>query len=276
MPDTCKLFHCRCGCCGQAIAEDGGCGCDDNKHHPVADLEADLVSKLKGIIEGHIRVIHSNGDGDLDPSMYEELLAAIEEEFDRGRDALAEVERLRDRLAKRRETTHRLLCLCRASRVSENAYCKPSRALADLERSDRFSGVACPNPAITMLWAANEIGRLRKWERPDGFPEVVCLCGSTRFMDAFHATGWQLTLDGYIVLTVGVCKHAEDHGGEALGQDVADKLDELHRRKIDLAGWVMVVNVGGYIGESTRAEIKYAKAHGKMVVYLEETGKPKD
>ena len=62
---------------------------------------------------------------------------------------------------------------------------------------------------------------------PRDFPEIVCLCGSTRFMDAFHATGWQLTLDGYIVLTVGVCKHAEDHGGEALGQDVADKLDEV-------------------------------------------------
>lgn len=115
-----------------------------------------------------------------------------------------------------------------------------------------------------------EVERLRKWDRPNGFPEVVCLCGSTRFMDAFHTTGWQLTLDGYIVLTVGVCKHAEDHGGEALGQDVADKLDELHRRKIDLADWIMVLNVGGYIGDSTRAEIEYAKGLGKMVVYLED------
>ena len=120
---------------------------------------------------------------------------------------------------------------------------------------------------------AEEIERLRKWERPKGFPEVVCLCGSTRFMDAFHATGWQLTLDGYIVLTVGVCKHAEDHGGEALGQDVADRLDELHRRKIDLADWVMVLNVGGYIGDSTRGEIEYAKERGKMVVYLEHEAK---
>lgn len=120
------------------------------------------------------------------------------------------------------------------------------------------------------LQLMTEVERLRKWERPKGFPEVVCLCGSTRFMDAFHATGWQLTLDGYIVLTVGVCKHAEDHGGEALGRDVADKLDELHRRKIDLADWVMVLNVGGYIGDSTRAEIEYAKAHSKMVVYLED------
>jgi hypothetical protein len=112
---------------------------------------------------------------------------------------------------------------------------------------------------------------------PKGFPEVVCLCGSTRFMDAFRVTGWQLTLDGYIVLTVGVCKHAADRdgrewrqaAGEALGQDVADKLDELHKRKIDLADYVFVLNVGGYIGESTRSEIAYARERGKMVVYLE-------
>lgn len=101
-------------------------------------------------------------------------------------------------------------------------------------------------------------------------PEIVCLCGSTRFVGAFFEAGWQLTLDGYVVLSIGVCKHAEDHGGEALGQDVAERLDELHKRKIDLADWVMVLNVGGYIGESTRAEIEYADNLGKRVAYLEE------
>ncbi len=104
---------------------------------------------------------------------------------------------------------------------------------------------------------------------PSDFPKIVCLCGSTRCMDAFHECGWQLTLDGYIVLTVGVCKHAEDHGGEALGEDVAARLDELHFRKIDLADWVLVLNINGYIGESTRKEIEYAMAAGKQVTYLE-------
>ena len=102
------------------------------------------------------------------------------------------------------------------------------------------------------------------------FPKIVCLCGSTRFMDAFHETGWQLTLAGYIVLSVGVCKHAEHHGGEALGQDVADKLDELHKRKIDLADWVLVLNVDGYVGDSTQAEIEYAAVKGKQISYLAE------
>jgi hypothetical protein len=106
-------------------------------------------------------------------------------------------------------------------------------------------------------------------EVPDDFPQIVCLCGSTRFMDAFHDAGWQLTLDGQIVLSVGVCKHAEDHGGEALGEDVAQRLDELHFRKIDLADRVLILNVGGYIGESTRREIEYAKGLGKVLTYLE-------
>lgn len=100
-------------------------------------------------------------------------------------------------------------------------------------------------------------------------PRIVCLCGSTRFMDAFFDAGWQKTLDGEIVLSVGVCKHATHHGAEALGQDVADRLDELHLRKIDLADYVYVLNVGGYIGESTSKEIVYALANGKPVEYLE-------
>lgn len=103
---------------------------------------------------------------------------------------------------------------------------------------------------------------------PVGTPPIVCLCGSTRFMDAFFEAGWKFTLEGKIVLSVGVCKHADDHGGEALGQDVADKLDELHLRKIDLADEVFVLNVNGYIGDSTRKEIEYAKTKGKPIRYL--------
>lgn len=104
---------------------------------------------------------------------------------------------------------------------------------------------------------------------PANTPPVVCLCGSTRFMDAFFEAGWKFTLEGRIVLSIGVCKHAEHHGGEALGREVADKLDELHLRKIDLADSVYVLNVGGYIGESTSKEIEYAKSRNKPIEYLE-------
>ena len=101
-------------------------------------------------------------------------------------------------------------------------------------------------------------------------PKVVCLCGSTRFMETFFEVGWDFTLKGYIVLSVGVCKHAEHHGAEALGEDVVRRLDELHLRKIDLADEVFVLNVNGYIGESTGKEIEYAKKTGKPISYLEE------
>ena len=110
--------------------------------------------------------------------------------------------------------------------------------------------------------------------RPEGFPEVVCLCGSTRFYDAFQQANYDLTMAGKIVLSVGFYPHAkaESGHGEGVGHDSAEKvaLDELHKRKIDLADRVLVLNVGGYIGESTRSEIDYAVSIGRPVEFLEE------
>jgi hypothetical protein len=109
---------------------------------------------------------------------------------------------------------------------------------------------------------------------PDDFPQIVCLCGSTRFMQVFYDVGSDLTLRGHIVLTVGVCKHPEDHGAEALGADVARRLDELHLWKIDLADIVVILNVGGYIGESTAAELNYARQCNKRIHFLEPDKEP--
>ncbi len=103
-------------------------------------------------------------------------------------------------------------------------------------------------------------------------PTIVCLCGSTRFMGVFFEVGWRETLAGRIVLSIGVCKHAEHHGAEALGPDVVARLDELHLRKIDLADEVLILNLGGYIGESTARELAYAREQGKRVRFLEPEG----
>ncbi|MHA2086570.1 MAG: hypothetical protein ACXABD_22750, partial [Candidatus Thorarchaeota archaeon] len=124
---------------------------------------------------------------------------------------------------------------------------------------------------FTIRDAFTVIGLLKSEPEPER-PHIVCLCGSTRFMDAFFAAGWKFALEGKIVLSVGVCKHVDHHGAEALGQDVADRLDELHLRKIDLADSVFVLNVGGYIGESTSKEIEYAEQLGKPIEYLEDCG----
>jgi len=104
-------------------------------------------------------------------------------------------------------------------------------------------------------------------------PKIVCLCGSTRFYEAFQSANYGLTMQGKIVLSVGFYPHSSAmHGhGEGVGHDSSEKvaLDELHKRKIDLADRVFVLNVGGYIGSSTRSEIDYALQVGRPVDYLE-------
>jgi hypothetical protein len=100
---------------------------------------------------------------------------------------------------------------------------------------------------------------------------VITLCGSTRFKDEINATNARLTMQGNLVISLGVFGHVDmpDHDWTTGGNTDKLMLDELHRRKIDIADEIYVVNVGGYIGESTRGEIKYARAHGKIVRYLE-------
>jgi hypothetical protein len=95
-------------------------------------------------------------------------------------------------------------------------------------------------------------------------PKIVCLCGSTRFREEYRATNARLTNDGYIVLSCGIFQ-----GDAEWGKVTGDFLDELHKRKIDLADEVFVINVGGYVGESTKNEIEYARIHGKPIRYLE-------
>ncbi len=104
-------------------------------------------------------------------------------------------------------------------------------------------------------------------------PKVVCLCGSTRFIAEMACIAWTLERDeGYITLGLHLLPPSypdvqRDHMAEHEGKK--EHFDELHKRKIDLADSVFVVNIGGYIGESTRSEIAYATAHGKPVKYLE-------
>lgn len=104
-------------------------------------------------------------------------------------------------------------------------------------------------------------------------PTIVCLCGSTRFKEAFDDANYHETMAGKIVLSVGFYMHASgNRHGEHVGATPEQKikLDELHKRKIDLADEVLILNVGGYIGESTRSELEYAKECNKVIRFLEE------
>ena len=97
--------------------------------------------------------------------------------------------------------------------------------------------------------------------------KIITLCGSTRFKDQFLAEQKRLTLEGNIVISVGLFGHSGDD--EAWTEGTKEMLDDMHKRKIDLADEIFVINVGGYIGSSTRSEIEYAVATGKVVRYLE-------
>ena len=98
--------------------------------------------------------------------------------------------------------------------------------------------------------------------------KVITLCGSTRFKTEFLDAQKRLTLDGNIVISVGLFGHNGDD--EVWTEGTKEMLDNMHKRKIDMSDAIYVINPGGYIGESTRSEIDYAKAHGKEIMYLEQ------
>jgi hypothetical protein len=98
----------------------------------------------------------------------------------------------------------------------------------------------------------------------------VCICGSARFADEMYAANRDLTLAGVIVVAPGVFPRAEDHdANESVTNEQKTALGVLHLRKIDLADRVLVVNPGGYIGESTSKEIAYARATGKPISFTD-------
>ncbi len=100
--------------------------------------------------------------------------------------------------------------------------------------------------------------------------KVITLCGSTRFKDAFLQAQKRLTLEGNIVISVGLFGHSGDK--EVWTEGTKEMLDDMHLRKIDMSDEIFVINVGRYIGSSTQAEIAYAKRTGKPVRYLEVQG----
>jgi hypothetical protein len=104
-------------------------------------------------------------------------------------------------------------------------------------------------------------------------PKIVTLCGSTKFRDEFVRQNLNETLAGKIVLSIGCDMKSDDeifgHMSPEQLREVKAGLDELHKRKIDISDEVLILNVGGYVGDSTRSERDYASRIGKDVRYLE-------
>ena len=97
--------------------------------------------------------------------------------------------------------------------------------------------------------------------------KVITLCGSTKFKEDFLREQKRLTLEGNIVISVGLFGHSGDN--EVWSEGTKEMLDDMHKRKIDMADEIFVINVDGYIGTSTRSEIDYAISTGKPIKYLE-------
>jgi hypothetical protein len=91
------------------------------------------------------------------------------------------------------------------------------------------------------------------------------LVGSTRFKAAWEKAATHETLKGNIVLQAAIYPHSDRI---ALTHAQKELLEELQLAKIDISDEVMVINVNGYIGESTRAEILYAMKKGLPIRYL--------
>lgn len=130
-------------------------------------------------------------------------------------------------------------------------------------------GRSCP---YGLLWA-DEIVAICK-ERQ--VPKVVCLCGSTRFLDLFRKANFVETLKGNIVLSVGGSLK-KGVGFDDLLVDMTDRdieaakeiVDELHLRKVEMADEVLVLSKDGYVGESTIRELDHAKSLGKNIRFWE-------
>ena len=104
--------------------------------------------------------------------------------------------------------------------------------------------------------------------------KVITLCGSTRFKEEFMQAQKDLTLKGNIVISVGLFGHSGDsevweNMDEGTLTKTKEMLDDMHKRKIDMADEIFVINVNNYIGNSTRSEIEYARETGKVINYLE-------
>jgi len=93
----------------------------------------------------------------------------------------------------------------------------------------------------------------------------ITLCGSTKFKQEFDALNKQLSLEGHVVYSVAFFAHADNI---TLTKEQKEKLDEVHKAKISNSDAILVINVNGYIGESTKSEIDYAKENGKAIKYL--------
>ena len=153
-------------------------------------------------------------------------------------------------------------CDCGEALIDHSGRCGLCRARRVLPKELHIKRQAVDQAICDLDTAVVEWLRNNTKDRPKA--AIVCICGSTRFRAEIAEVNRQLTLEGKIVLAPGVFTH----DGDALTGEDKERLDRLHLEKIDLADEVVVVNPGGYIGESTCKEIDYAMRCRKRITYV--------
>jgi hypothetical protein len=92
--------------------------------------------------------------------------------------------------------------------------------------------------------------------------KVITLCGSTKFKSEYIEVNKWLTLQGNIVISTGLYGQTD---GDMLKREEKVMLDKLHKDKIDISDEIFVIDVNGYIGNSTKSEIEHAYSKGKKI-----------
>ena len=94
--------------------------------------------------------------------------------------------------------------------------------------------------------------------------KVVTICGSYKFKKEMIDIAEKLTLEGNCVLMPNeLSRNSKDD----YTLEEALMIDKMHKEKIKLSDAILVVNVNGYIGSSTKSEIDYAKNLNKEIIY---------
>jgi hypothetical protein len=96
--------------------------------------------------------------------------------------------------------------------------------------------------------------------------KIITICGSLKFTDEIMRQTEKLELAGNCVLSI-IYPTREDKDDYTEAQ--IQLFDKLHRQRIAMSDAIFVVNANGYIGNSTRNEIAYAKSLGKAILSLE-------
>lgn len=107
----------------------------------------------------------------------------------------------------------------------------------------------------------------KHYKYKNGAYPTVTLCGSSKFKDDFMKASKELSLTGHLVISLRLFGHADNEFGTSITPAAKAMLDTVHRQKIDISDWILVINRDDYIGRSTADEIEYAHYIGIPVHY---------